>query len=309
MKKQFQWMMCAVLFCGMARATEIKHRFLAFDEAGHQLVYVDENDASANWKFPLEGKVWDIQLVGSDLLSLPMENGYYLFDLKSRALKETVKVPGLERVWSLRHLADGRKIAIGTGEKGGMVATEISADNRMLREALVPNASWLRFGRVTAEGHALTAPNSEVIEWDLDGKIIKRFTMPMTCAHKQGLNAFMALKDENGNYLVSCGYGAMFVTLSPEGNVLQKFTTPEGSHYYGGFQRLPNGHIMQTNWCGHSPKKAGDGPQLLEFNQAGEVVWSYHNTNALSCPVSVIILDQLDTKKPAGDQSGLLKNF
>jgi sugar lactone lactonase YvrE len=306
-----KYLLAAILtLATLATAKPIQHEFVVFDEAGHQLVHIDEKDASKNWKLHLDGKCWDIQLAGDNQLLLATPTGYHLVDLASGELVETVKIDGLKDAWSFRRLEDGSAVAIGLrGKQSPLFAAEISKNGEVLRKAEVPGAKNLRFGRVTADGHALTVPEDELIEWDLDGNIIKRFPLPQDVVREKGLKAFMALKDSDGCYWVAYGYGAITVKLSPEGEVLQKFIGPEGTHFTAGFQRLPNGNLVQANWAGHKPEAAVNGKQLVEFNPQGEVVWTYHNPEEFYCPVSVIILDDLNTKKPAGDQSGTLKNF
>ena len=293
----------------LVNAEPIKHRFLVFDEPGHQLVHIDENDASKNWKLPMKDKAWDIQLAGNNQLLTAAPSGYNLVDLTTGKLIETVQIKGLKDVWSFRRLPDGSAVAIGMGGKDSpLFSAEISKDNQLIRKVDIPGASQLRFGRITSDGHALAAPGEELIEWNLDGSIVKRFPLPQNQRGK-GLKAFMALKDTDGCYWVAYGYGAVTVKLSPDGKVLQTFTGPEGTHFTAGFQRLPNGNLVQATWSGHKQEDAVKGKQLIEFNPQGEVVWTYYNPDYFSCPVSVIILDKLDTQKPAGDTDSWLKNF
>ena len=41
------------------------------------------------------------------------------------------------------------------------------------------------------------------------------------------------------------------------------------------FQLLPNGNIVLANWQGHGTGFGNSGVQLMEFNVAGEMVWSW----------------------------------
>lgn len=299
-------MILTLMVAFVARAENVvKHRFLVFDEAQHKLTHIDENDAANNWKLPIKSGGWDIQLIGDNKLLATSFGGYYVVDLKDGKLLETVKIEGIGGVWSYRRMPDGSSIAICMDKGEGLYAAEISKDNKLIRKAHVPDAKKLRFGRVTAEGHALAVPNDELIEWDLDGKIINRFKLPLK-DKRDNLNSFMGLKDKEGNYWVSYGYGKMNVKISPKGELLETFD--HESSFYAGFQRLENGHLLQTQWAGHKPENAGKCKQLVEFNPKGEVVWSYHNIEALSCPVSVILLDDLSTEKLATDLDSVLKN-
>ena len=53
----------------------IKHRFLAADESGHQLMLVDQFDPSKDWTIPLKGNR-DIQLLDEKRLLASFPGGY-----------------------------------------------------------------------------------------------------------------------------------------------------------------------------------------------------------------------------------------
>lgn len=293
----------------LATAEPIKHRFVVADEPGHRIVHVDQNHPENNWERPVtENKTWDIQLAGDNQLAVSFTGGYLLVDLNNGELIKKVTVDGLTGIWSVRRLAKGKTVVIGN-QGPTLYAAELDEDNHIVRKATVPDVKQMRLGRITPEGHALAAPGDELVEWDLDGTIIKRFPLPQDPVREKGLKAFMALKDSDGCYWVAYGYGAITVKLDPDGKILQKFIGPEGMHFTAGFQRLPNGNLVQANWSGHKVENAVNGPQLIEFNPQGEIVWTYHNTDLFACPVSVIILDDLNTQQPAGDSDSILKNF
>lgn len=298
----------AILTVATLASAEIKHRFIVADEPGHRIVHVDQNHPENNWELPVtENKAWDIQLVGDNQVAVSFSEGYLLVDLNSGELIKKITLDGLSGIWSVRRLAE-KTIVIGN-EGPILYAAELDDENNIIQKANVPDTRQMRFGRITDDGHALAVPDDELIEWDLDGSLIKRLPLPQDPVREKGLKAFMALKDSDGNYWVAYGYGAVTAKLSPDGDVLQTFAGPTGMHFTAGFQRLPNGNLVQANWAGHKTENAVNGPQLIEFNPQGEVVWTYHNTDAFACPVSVIILDDLDTKKPAGDINSILANF
>ena len=278
----------------------IQHRFLAFDEANHKLVHIDERAPSKDWSLKLEGLPWDIQLVGNNKIHATIKTGYYEIDLTTGKLLKTVTIPGLEGCWSIRRLPDGSALAIGdTG--GERYLIQLSKENTILRQGTI-KGKGMRAGRITAEGNALATNKENVYEWDINGNMINHFKIP------KGKGNYMALKDTDGNYWLAAGYRKSLLKLNSKGNVIQKYISPKGGKYFSGFQRLANGHIVQTNWRGHSPKKASGGPQLIEYNLDREIVWRYSNTSKLACPVSVIILDDLDTSKVADDRDSILKN-
>lgn len=307
---KFLSVLMVMLSASFVQANPIKHRFLVTDEPGHQLVYIDENNPSENWALPLVGnRAWDMQLIGNDQLCVSFIDGYYVVDLNVGQIVETVRLDELSGIWSVRRHPNGKTMVVGMDPKQGLYVAELDAKNKVVHQGFAPNAQQMRLGRITEEGHGVAAPGSEVIEWNLDGKIVNRFDLPAALAGEHGIKAFMGLKDADGNYWVGCGYGAVTLKLDPTGTVIQTFGASEGMHFTAGFQLLENGNMVQAQWSGHNKKSAPDRAQLLEFNPAGEVVWTYHNPDAFFCPLSVIILDDLCTKKAAGDSAGVLHNF
>ncbi len=290
-------------------AEEIKHRFLAGDEAGHRIVFIDENNPANDWEISTEnkGRAWDMQLIGNDQVSVSFPNGYHILDLNKKDWIKTVPIKDAQGVWSVLENKNGEKSAIGFS-KNLYVAT-LDESNNVTKKGDVPKAKMMRLGRLTSDGNAVAAPGDEVIEWNANGEIIKRFDIPYKIEREKGLMAFMGLEDKDGNYWAATGYGAVTVKTDSNGNLLKVFGKDQKLHFTAGFQLMPNGNLVQCNWSGHTPAKASAGVQIVEFNPDGEVVWEYSNPKKLSCPVTVIVLDNLNTKMAASDQCGVLKNF
>ena len=78
-------------------------------------------------------------------------------------------------------------------------------------------------------------------------------------------------------------------------------------NFYAGYQILPNGHFVVTNWEGHGGGNGGKGVQLLEYDASGALVWRWkQNPNLVSSLHDVIVLDGLDTTKLHDDVNGVL---
>ncbi|VGO18548.1 hypothetical protein [Pontiella sulfatireligans] len=300
-----------LLFFVASVDAEIKHRLLITDDAGHQLVHIDENDPSNNWAVPLEGKAWDVQIVGNHQATVTTETGYHLIDLRTGTLIKTIEVNGVPGIKSIRRLPDGTAIAIGSVKKtGALHVAVLDKDDHIVKKVEIDKvAKQLRFGRITQQGNLLITPNDELIELDLAGKVLNRFSLPIDKpANAKKLGAFMALKDGDSHYWVACGYAGATLVLDHAGKLLKCYKGPEGAHFFGGFQRLENGNLLQSNWWGHHPEAAAEGPQLFEFNPQGEVIWTFHDPEVLKCPVGVIVLDHLDAGRTAVDTDSVLKS-
>jgi hypothetical protein len=73
------------------------------------------------------------------------------------------------------------------------------------------------------------------------------------------------------------------------------------------FQLLPNGNVVMANWQGHGDGHGREGIQLLEFNAAGEIVWSWGQAEQISSLQGVLVLDGLDTSKLHDERNGLMQ--
>jgi outer membrane protein assembly factor BamB len=74
-----------------ASAGQIKHKFVATDESGGQLLYVDETNPENDWTIPLPGNR-DIQLSKKGTVLVTVDDGYHEYALKDGKLVKEVKV-------------------------------------------------------------------------------------------------------------------------------------------------------------------------------------------------------------------------
>ena len=103
----------------------------------------------------------------------------------------------------------------------------------------------------------------------------------------------------DGRTIASSGFAANFQSFDKDGRLVDTISGPASiyPHFYAGFQILANGNLVVTNWQGHGPKFGGSGVQLLEYNPAGKLVWSWkQDSTKFSSLQGVIALDGLDPK-------------
>jgi hypothetical protein len=109
-----------------------------------------------------------------------------------------------------------------------------------------------------------------LLEVDPAGAIVKE--LRLLPVGKNGGHGFMrnARRLANGNYLV-CHYGEQVVReYGPDGRVITTIAAPGGPHSVA---RLPNGNTLIA--CGD--QKSETGPQVIETDPSGKVVWSLRN--------------------------------
>jgi hypothetical protein len=285
----------------------IQHDFVAIDEGHATLLHVDERDQSKNWLVPIgQPAARDLQLVGGNKVLVGHHHGYSEFDL---ALGRRVKdFKALAGVTAVRRQPDGHTLVAGVDIPGapGVAVLELDASDREIHRAIFPG-DYVRLIRQTEQGTYLMSCNDRIREGSRDGKYLREF--PVDGFY----HAWKALRLPNGNLLVTAGYGAFVVELDPAGKIFRKFggkeSVPENVRpfFYAMFQLLPNGNVVLANWQGHGPGFGHSGVQLLEFNGAGEIVWTWSRAELISSLQGVLVLDGLDTALLHDERAGVMR--
>ena len=285
----------------------IQHEFIAIDEGHATLLHVNEADQSKNWLVPIgQPAARDMQLIGSDKILIGHHHGYTEFDLKlGRMVKE---LAALEGVTGVRRQPNGHTIIAGVDMPGakGVAVLEYDKNDQEVHRAIYPG-DYVRLIRQTDQGTYLMSCSDRIREGSRDGKYLREF--PVDGFY----HAWKSLRLQNGNLIVTAGYGAFVVELDQNGKILRKFggkeCVPENVRpfFYAMFQLLPNGHIVLANWQGHGPGFGRSGVQLLEFNTAGEIIWSWSKVDLISSLQGVLVLDGLDTTRLHDERSGIMQ--
>jgi len=284
-------------------AWSIKHRFMALDRSRSQLVHVDQNDPSKDWVMTIPPDCRDFQLIGDDKVLFSTLEGYAEYSMRTRKLLKEVR--GYPQAMFARRLTDGRTL-LG-GYQKGVAIREFDAEGKLLRTLEYPAFSMCRLGRLTPQGRLLLGADNKLVETALDGKVIKTITVP-DCQH-----LFHAVRRDDGHMLVSTGYGLGVAELDGDGKVVKVIGGKQhprakelGYFFFAGFQVLRNGNIVVSNWTGFGPRDSTKGVQLVQFDPAGQVVWTWHDPARAGCVHGVIVLDELDTGVLNDEQGSVL---
>jgi hypothetical protein len=285
----------------------IQHEFIAIDEGHAKLLHIDERDQSKNWILPIgQPAARDMQLIGGNKILIGHNHGYTEFDLTLGRVVKEFKL--LEGVTGARRQSNGHTLIAGVNIVGvtGVVVIELDAQDREVHRAIFPGY-YVRLIRKTEQGTYVMSCNDRIREGSRDGKYLREF--PVDGFY----HAWKALRLPNGNLIVTAGYGAFVVELDVNGKILRKFggkeQVPENVRpfFYAMFQLLRNGNLVLANWQGHGPGFGNSGVQLLEFNPAGELVWSWSKADLISSLQGVLVLDDLDTSKLHDERNGVMK--
>ena len=286
------------------------HRMILCDEGNKRLVLLDLDKTTAGWQKTFSvASLRDIQLIGNNLLGVSTAEGYMELDLATGETKKTVK--GFASVESFRRLPNGNTI-LGMDANGTTLQELDSKDTPVPGHNIsFPSLTNFRMFRRTPQGTFLIGAGNKLTEVNWNKETVWEMTFPGTST----LYVYQGLRLPDGTLAVSQGYGATLLLVDP---VAKKVLTtigganqPEAStiqpYFYAGFQILPNGHFVITNWEGHGTSNGGKGIQLLEYDETGKKVWQWKQDPSLVSSLHhVIVLDGLDTTKLHDDVNGVL---
>jgi hypothetical protein len=234
--------------------------------------------------------------------------GYVELDLTTGAIKKEVK--GYTSVQSFRRLVNGNTI-LGM-DSGGTTLQELDSKDVAVtgHKISFPTLTNFRLLRRTPQNTFLVGAGTKLAEVNWNKETVWEMTFPGT-----NLYVYQGLRLPDGKIAVSQGYGSSLLIVDPVAKTI--LTTiggkqgPEASaivpNFYAGFQILPNGHFVITNWEGHGAGNGGTGIQLLEYDNTGKLVWKWkQDATLVSSLHHVIVLDGLDTAKLHDDVNGIL---
>ncbi len=272
----------------------ITHAFLALDESRKQLIYVDEQKPENNW-CAKNIKSRDMQLIGRNRLLLSTEGGYMIFNLVTKQIeKKVTNVVKAHRVESICMDEDG--VVYVTSR--GAVVTILSPDDaiKTIITMKPPFNKNLRLMRRTNAETFLFGRGNTIVEMNTNGELV------WTQVIQGARHLYKGARLENGNTLISAGYGSFLAEVQTDGEVVRSFggqgTHEElgiNPHFYADFNLLVNGHVVVCNWLGHDTTDSEKGKSLVEYDEDGKVVWTWTNP-ALSGSLHAVII--MDNKEP-----------
>jgi len=291
-------------------------RVLLSDEGNRRVVLVDlQTPGQGGWTRQLNDLVKygdsmrDMQLVGGDRVAVSIAKGYVELDIKTGEIKkEVVSFDGVE---TLRRLPNGNTI-LGANANGGVTLQELDSQDIPVAGHKVTFTNYgqqLRLVRRTPQGTFLMGVGTKLAEVNWDKQTLWEMPIPSGDWVFQGL----CLPDKS--IAVTSGYGAAILIIDPTNKKVVTTMGGKGQpeagtiapNFYAGFQVLPNGHFVVTNWEGHGGGNGGKGLQLLEYDASGSLVWKWKQDPTLVSSLhGVIVLDGLDTAKIHDDIDGVL---
>ncbi len=277
-----------------AIAQDTPKKFLLRDEGLSQLSLEDIANPANNWYVPVPAGR-DIQLVGHGCVLIGTGNGYEERKIATgEKVNELTSFPG---TLSAHRLRNGNTLLTGMNWQGkqGVVLVEVDKSGAIKRQIAYGNFTYLRLVRETPKGNFIVAAEDTLFEGNAAGNIIWKTKI---IGRRDKPHIWQAVRLANGKTILSTGYNANLQVFDANGKLTDTISGPAEVHseFYAGFQILPNGNYIVTNWQGHGTKMGTSGVQLLEYNPAGKLVWSWKQDPAkYSSLQGIIVLDGLDT--------------
>ncbi len=277
-------------------ATDPNQRHLLLRDEGNSALHcVDLGDHANDWHADIPvGR--DLQLVGDHRVLIGTETGYEERDIDTGA--SITQVSTFTGTIAARRLRNRNTLLVGVDWQGqsGIVLVEVNADAQVERTIAYSGYTYARLVRETPAGTFLITSDTKVLEGDADGNIVWQANI----ANSTEPHAWMGVRLSNGETAVTAGYAQSLQFFSADGTYLRSISGPASvtPFFYSGFQVLTSGNFLIANWQDHGEGHGNSGVQILEYDPAGTLVWSWQqDASYVSSLQGVILLDGLDLDK------------
>ncbi len=301
--------------------TRAPRRLLLNDEGSSAVHYLDLDTPASSWTFSGPGR--DLQLIGNGRVLRSTPTGFVELRLSDGKLLREVSLPGLPGIESARRLPNGNSVVLGNGDNGIFVC-ELDSRGDPVAGRVVVGAGLLkgRLVRHTAQDSLLfcseTAGKRLIHEATWNGGVKTLFQIPDQVPADSMLKALRVAPER---VVVSAGYSASLLVIdTARGEVVQTIggkaqAEPKGlrralsPNFFSGYQILPNGDYLIANWQGHGPSHAAQGYQVLMYSAAGELTWTFDQTEypRMTSLNNVIALDDLDVSRLNDERAGVIE--
>jgi hypothetical protein len=283
------------------------HSSSASQAASHPFACTDYSQGKVFLVSP-DGKVeWEYSAPScNDLWVLP--NGNLLFNT-GHGVKEVTRdkqvvfeYQSKSEIYACQRLTNGNTF-VGECNRGRLLELEpsgrVAKELRLLPEGKDGGHLYMRNARRLEDGHYLVAHNGEQVvrEYDAGGKVV--LSIPAI----GGPHSVARLP--NGHTLISCGDqpgGNRVFEADQSGATVWQVQGDElpgiSLKFMAGFQRLPNGNTVMSNWLGHG--QFGKAPHLIEVTPDKRVVWTFADHQTM-CTISSLQLLDLKGDVTRGD--------
>lgn len=272
-----------------------QRKLLLRDEGNSAVHYIDLAEPAKSWHQTVPvGR--DLQLIGGKRFLIGTENGYQERNLSDGSVaKDVTTFPG---TLDAHRLHDGNTLLVGLDFHGGkgIVLLEVTAQGTAGRQLEFPG-TYVRLVRESGPDRFLITADTHVFEGDAQGKVLWDATVQGGPAAP---HAWEALRLASGDIVIAAGYAASLEIFGPDQKLKQTITGGDGvtPYFFSDVQVMAGGSYVVTNWQGHGVGLGGKGLQLVEYDAAGKLIWSWkQDASFVSSLQAGLVLDGLDQDK------------
>ena len=275
-----------VLGLSTGDSQNIKHRFIAKGESRSQLHYIDEFNSTHNWTIDIGFQSRDIQLISNNRILISCKDGFIEFDLTTRKKVYEIHREEFLNTETVLRLDNGNTLLGFNNKQNNINIVEITREGVIIKKVDFPNLKNMRLLRLSPEGHFLFGANLDrLIETDWNGRIYTNIKIP------DAKFVYWIKKISDDRYRLTTGYGASLIEVNSKGVILKKIGGKSNYNFFSRPFEMPNGNIVVSNWTGHDWNDGEKGPQLIEFDKKGNIIWEWHRSDIAGSIHGVIVLE------------------
>ena len=221
-------------------------------------------------------------------IMVSVESGYEEYDYVTHALLNSVDLGSIS-VRGAARLPDGNTV-LGVGDAA---LTVVTPEGATVDECNLPGSGGDTLRILSRD------PTSGFIYY---GRLLDIFAVDIDCQQQWtatfpdgSSKAYRVLAREGGGAWAATGYPASVVEINGSGQVVNEVgglsEFPGVLDFSSGFDLTSTGNIVIANWWGHVEPPPQEGPHIVEFTPANEIVWTWGTQSEATQITNVLVVN------------------
>jgi hypothetical protein len=273
-----------------------KHTLYMVDNGFNKLLFLNQKDASKNWKVSIPSGSRDLQLVANNKILVSHGNGAAEYDrttgVKGWSIGTYSGVSTAQRLANGNTLLGWSRAASGSTPAKVMLS-EVTSAGKEVSRVTINNITTFRLARRLSNGHTLITGD---INNDLNWKVFEvNATGAIVWQKVLGGKGYVANRLANSDTRATiCQTDNKLLQLNPTGSIVKYWggnaNYPAAQlRKFSGFSVVPNGNILIANWLGDG--NIGTGPHAVEFDANNNLIWSWKDFSAAQTVTNVLVIE------------------
>jgi hypothetical protein len=277
------------------------------DNGFNKLLFLNQKDASKNFKVSIPTGSRDLQLVANNKILVSHGNGAAEYDRTTGVKGWSIST--YSGVSTAQRLANGNTMLGWSRPASGstpakVVLSEVNSAGTEVSRVTVNNITTFRLARRLSNGNTLITGDTnndakyKVFEVNATGVIVWEQLL-------YGGKGYVANRLANGETQASMGpVGKLYEPGKDDNKLLQLSPTGAIVKFWGGMTNHPNarlrkfsgysvvpgnGNILIANWLGDG--NIGTGPHAVEFDAKNNLVWSWEDHVAAQTVTNLLVIE------------------